>query len=231
MLKAFRARRASLFLLGAIVIVVGAVVYVGYLSARENKQEILLDTADKNSLVGIQPDDHVVGSPSAHIVVIEYGDLECPTCKRYHERAKGRIQSTYIPQDVAFVFRHFPLIDLHKQAFEEAVALECASIEGGEKSFWTYMDLVYRATHGDDTLNLELLPRFAASVGIPREKFDQCIASSEAKARVSRHITLGTLQGIYKTPSFAIFKDGELKVILNNGWAGLEQTLAGLVQE
>jgi protein-disulfide isomerase len=89
----------------------------------------------------ITPDDHIVGDPNAEIIIVEYSDLDCPFCKTFHrtmyevvEKSEGR---------VAWVYRHYPLPQLHPNAFRKAEETECAWEQGGNEAFWKYTDTLF----------------------------------------------------------------------------------------
>jgi protein-disulfide isomerase len=75
---------------------------------------------------GVRNDDHIIGSREAKVVIVEYSDTECPFCKMFHETLH-QIVSEYEPNEVAWVFRHWPIPQLHPKAMKEAEALECAA--------------------------------------------------------------------------------------------------------
>ena len=64
---------------------------------------------------GAQEDDHIIGNRNAKIVIVEFSDTECPFCKVFHETLH-RIVSEYGPSEVAWVFRHWPIPQLHPKA-------------------------------------------------------------------------------------------------------------------
>ena len=86
---------------------------------------------------GVQDDDHIIGDKNAKVVIVEYSDTECPFCKVFHETLH-QVVSEYDGKDVAWVFRHWPIPQLHPKAPKEAEALECAAELGGNDMFWKY---------------------------------------------------------------------------------------------
>lgn len=93
----------------------------------------------------------VRGNPDAKITIIEYSDLECPFCKRFHVTME-QVLATY-GNDVRVVFRHFPLDSLHKKARTEANAVECAGEQG---KFWEFIDGIFAVTPSNDGLDITL---------------------------------------------------------------------------
>lgn len=85
-------------------------------------------------------DDHILGNKDAEIVIVEYSDLECPYCKRFHEVMKRVVSESN--GSVAWVYRHWPIAS-HQYSFEKTVASECVSKLKGEDAFWEYVDLIF----------------------------------------------------------------------------------------
>lgn len=120
-------------------------------------------------------EDHIQGSPDAPIVVIEYSDTECPFCGRLHSTMNELVQD-YEGQ-VAWVYRHLPLTQLHSKAVVEAHATECAAELGGNDGFWSYTNRLYEITPANNRLDLDELPNIAEFVGLDREAFNECMES------------------------------------------------------
>ncbi|MEX1997750.1 MAG: thioredoxin domain-containing protein [Candidatus Andersenbacteria bacterium] len=140
--------------------------------------------------------DHTRGPENAKVTVIEYSDLECPFCKRFHPTMQ-RLLSEY-PQDVRWVYRHFPIEQLHSQAKAEAVATECAGEQG---KFWELLDKIYEVTPSNDGLKLEELPQLAQEVGVPNQaQFAACLNSTKYDERIQTDISDAQAAGARGTP-------------------------------
>lgn len=142
--------------------------------------------------------DHIRGSPTAPVKLIEFGDTECPLCKRFHPTLK-RIVDEY-PGKVAWVFRHFPVVETHPKALKEAEATECAAELGGGTAFWAYLDRLYEITPSNDRLDPAELPRIAQHVGLTRAPFEQCLKSGRYAARVAADVVDALAAGAPGTP-------------------------------
>jgi protein-disulfide isomerase len=126
--------------------------------------------------------DHYFGNPKAPIKFIEWSDLECPFCKRFHPTVAQLVEE-YDGQ-VAWVYRHFPLDQLHSKARKEAEATECAAALGGNDAFWVYVDRIFEITPANNGLDLDLLPEIAEEIGIDRGAFEKCLSSGQFKEKV-----------------------------------------------
>ncbi len=83
--------------------------------------------------------DHIIGNPNADLILVEYSDLECPFCKSFNV-TMNQIMSDYgASGKVAWVFRQFPIVQLHPKAEKEAEATECVNELGGPAKFWQYI--------------------------------------------------------------------------------------------
>ena len=152
----------------------------------------------KIELDPVTESDHVRGNRAARVALIEYSDLECPFCKVFHPTAKQML--TAYGDQVMWVFRHFPLEQLHAKAASEAAAAECAAELGGEDKFWAYIDRVYEVTQGNDSLDPAQLPIIAEYIGLNVDQFKACQASGETVDRVTKDYQSGLKAGISGTP-------------------------------
>lgn len=157
----------------------------------------------KGATVNVRPvssAEHVRGSLEAPVIIVEYSDLECPFCKRFHE-TMNQVFKEYGPSgQVAWVYRHFPLDNLHAKARNEALATECAEELGGNEAFWSYLDKIFAVTPSNDGLDASLLPVLAAEIGLDRAAFEACLASNDFDAAIQADVDDATQNGGTGTP-------------------------------
>lgn len=146
----------------------------------------------------ISDKDHIRGDKNAKIALIEYSDLECPFCKSFHPTAQ-QVVDEYDGQ-VMWVYRHFPLDQLHPKAAKEAEAAECASELAGNEGFWAYVDKVFEVTPSNNGLDLDELPAIATEVGINQSAFETCLDSGIQAQRVQDDYQSGIKAGVSGTP-------------------------------
>ncbi len=160
----------------------------------------------------ISSEDHIRGSASAPVVVIEYSDTECPYCKVFHNTMKD-VYSSYGNQ-IAWVYRQLPIPQLHARAIHEAEATECAAELGGNTSFWNYLDKVFATTNSNDSLDPAELPKIAGQIGLNVESFNTCLNSGKYKEKINQSIEEAIEAGAMGTPySVIISASGEKSVI------------------
>lgn len=153
--------------------------------------------------------DRIRGTGKVYFV--EYSDLECPFCKKFHETMLSVMEK--YEGKVVWVYRHFPLDMLHPKARTEAEAVECAYELGGNDGFWKLTDKIYEVTPANNGLVLEDLPKYADEVGLDGVKLQECIDSGKFKERVENQYQGGVSAGVAGTPgNFIITEDGR-------GWA------------
>lgn len=169
----------------------------------------------------LKAEDHVRGDRNARILLFEYSDLECPFCKRFHPTAQ-QIVDTYKGQ-VAWVYRHFPLDQIHRKADKEAESLECANELGGEDGFWKLTDKIFEVTPSNDGLNLEDLPKLAGEVGLNQSAFKTCLDSSKYADHVEADYQGGIKAGITGTPGNILLDTKTKKTKLIPGALPFEQ--------
>src|SRR3990167_11318401 len=124
------------------VLIAGAVIYSGKTVSSNTvvapQQPVAQQTGDLEQMKPISKDDHIRGNPDAPVKIVEYSDTECPFCKRFHDTMKQVMDEYGKTGKVAWVYRNFPLDQLHPKARNEAIALECAGDQGGNDPFWAY---------------------------------------------------------------------------------------------
>lgn len=157
----------------------------------------------------ISDEDHLRGSRDAKVTIVEYSDTECPFCKQLHTTLK-QVMNDYGEGEVAWIYRHFPLDQLHKKSRKEAVALECAAELGGNDVFWSYTDRLYETTPANDGLDPTELPKIAAFVGLDTAKFGECLESGKYDEKIQADVQNGfDTAGSYGTPwSIVVAKNG-----------------------
>ncbi len=166
----------------------------------QQPQQVAQQTDDLEAMKAITSGDHIRGNPDAPVKIVEYSDTECPFCKRFHSTMKEVMDTYGKDGKVAWVYRHFPLDQLHSKARKEAVALECANEQGGNDKFWSYADRLYEITPANNGLDPAELPKIAEFVGLDTAKFNTCLASTKYDAHIEEEVQNATATGGNGTP-------------------------------
>ena len=182
------------------LVIAGAVVYGNYQTpAPKAETEGGNWTALFENLEPVSASEHIQGSPSAPITIIEYSDLECPYCKVFHQ-VMNQYMASKQDGEVAWVYRHFPLDSIHTKARPEAVAAECANSLGGNTAFWQFIDELFTITPSNDGLDLAQLPVIAEKIGLDVTAFNTCLDSEAPAEQVADDYNRGLEIGVDGTP-------------------------------
>lgn len=154
--------------------------------------------------------DHILGNPDAPIVIVEYSDPECPFCKQLHTTMKTIMDEYGANGKVAWVYRHYPIPQLHPNAPEIAEASECIAELGGNDAFWKFLDGIFVAAPLNERLDMTKLPTLASDVGVDVDAFNACRSSDRHVAKVNKSIEDALAAGATGTPySVIVTQDGE----------------------
>ncbi len=173
----------------------------------------------------IAKDDHVKWSPRKKAVLVEYGDLQCPACKTFHEILRSfefpNSPDRDIVNNVTFVYRNFPL-DMHKNAVPAARAAEAAGQQG---KYFEYVSALYDQQESWAELKnpIEYFVPLAEKFKLNVEQFKNDMASPKTQAKIDKDLAQGNKVTVTSTPTF--FLDGvklevesldEFKALLKN---------------
>jgi len=150
------------------------------------------------SVTEIVASDHIKGNPDAAVTIVKYSDFQCPACRAQHES----IQKVWAPVkgSVRFVYRHFPLSNIHPHAITAAYYSEAAAKQG---KFWEMHDLLF-AGQRSWTSAKDVKPTFDSYVTrlkLDKEQFEKDLASEEVFAKVASDAQSAKSAQAASTPS------------------------------
>ncbi|MBI2600361.1 DsbA family protein [Candidatus Daviesbacteria bacterium] len=191
------------FVISIAILLHGGIIKVGQPVGAGGTKQVADQAADnapaqpeKTELESLRDNDHIQGNKNARILLVEYSDLECPFCKRFHPTAK-QIVDEYKGQ-VAWVYRHFPLEQIHPKARKYAEASECATELGGIEAFWKMADAIYEPEVTPEIADLATIA--STKLGLDQAKFKSCLDSGKYKAYIDKDIASGSKAGVNGTP-------------------------------
>jgi protein-disulfide isomerase len=146
--------------------------------------------------VPVSDRDHSQGPATAAVTLVQYGDYECP----YTRRSTWVVQALQqeLGEQLRFVYRNFPLTEIHPHALHAALAAEAAAAQG---KFWEMHDYIFHHQH---TLEDSDLEQFAGAVGLDLQQYRRDIADQRALARIEEDVAGGERSGVQGTPTFFI---------------------------
>lgn len=203
------------------IIVAGVLIAGAFYVTNKNKQPVAtkVEKEENKDGITIKPvtaEDHILGNPKAPIMIVEFSDTECPFCKDFHATMHRVIDSYGKSGKVAWVYRHFPIDQLHPKARKEAEATECAAELAGNDGFWKYADLIYKKTPSNNGLNPSLLPQIAQEIGLNKAEFESCLNSGKYADKVEKQYQDAVISGGQGTPYTVIVTKYE-KIPISEG--------------
>lgn len=157
-------------------------------------------TQNPNAPAGAQP-PNMLGSPTATVTLEEFADFQCPTCAQVHTMMKN-IQSTYGSR-IKFIYRNFPLTQIHKNADAAALASEAA---GMQNRFWDMQNQLYTSqpAWSNSADASAQFAEYAGKLGLDVEKFKSDMSSMMTRKRVDDDVARARALGINSTPTLYI---------------------------
>jgi protein-disulfide isomerase len=140
--------------------------------------------------------DHIRGPKTALVTLLEYGDYECPFCGRAHPIVEALREA--MGDRMRFVFRHFPLTQIHPHA---QLAAEAAEAAGAQGQFWPMHDTLYTNQHALDDAHLV---QYATAIGIEPKRFVAALSSGQFRPKIRADFLSGVRSGVNGTPTFFI---------------------------
>jgi protein-disulfide isomerase len=151
----------------------------------------------------VSDDDHSVGPRDAPVTLVEYGDFECSYCFKAHAIVV-KLQ-TRLSDELRFVFRNFPIVELHPHALEAAQAAESVAARAGGESYWRMHHLIYEHQQdSDDALDRAHLLRYAAAAAADPLDVAMDLEAGTFEGRVQEDFMHGVRSGVNGTPTFFI---------------------------
>jgi protein-disulfide isomerase len=150
----------------------------------------LLDSLDKTP---------ALGEPGAPVVIVEFGDYQCPHCAEHAQKVLPQIIAAYVKTGrVRYFFKDTPIEAVHPQAFKAAQAALCA---GDQKRYWEMHDRLFK---NQKSLAAGDLAQHAAALGLEVERFQQCLDNDVHAAQIRRNIQDALKSGARGTPTFLV---------------------------
>ncbi|MFU1857195.1 DsbA family protein [Sphingobacterium sp. NGMCC 1.201703] len=156
--------------------------------------------------------DHIQGNSSADLTIVEYGDYQCPHCGAAHPILKEMMAE--LGSQIRFVFRNFPLSEMHEYARPAALAAEAAALQG---KFWEMHDAIY---DNQRSLSTRFLMDLAERLNLDVDQFKSDMQKESLEEKVEGDFESGMMSGVNGTPTF--FVNGQK---FDGGAEGLVQML------
>lgn len=138
-----------------------------------------------------------IGEPGARVTIVEFSDFQCPACRQFATQLDS-VRARY-PRDVAILFRHYPLEQIHPHAREAALAAECAAAQG---HFTAFHDALFGA---QDSIGKTPWSEFARRAQVANTAgFAACVTGRTYERRVQEDMQAGRELGVPGTPTVIV---------------------------
>ena len=162
------------------------------------------------------------GPESAPVQVVEYGDLGCSSCRAWHNAGIKEQLKAQFDDQVAFEYRHFPVITANSP--DAAEAAQCAA---EQDAFWTFHNYIYENLPAYPALDRSSLKEYATAVNLDRTAFDACLDSHKYESYVFNHAQQARAAGARGTPTFVV--NGSL--VASPSYENMAQLIDSALQE
>jgi len=168
--------------------------------------------------------DHAAGSPDAPVTLVEYGDFQCPHCYRAHPVVMTLQKA--LGATLRFVFRNFPLTELHPNALDAAEAAESVAAHEGNDAYWTMHHTIFEHQQDSpDALDRAHLVRYAVAAGADAAQVNLDLDRGTFREHVNADFLSGVRSGVNGTPTF--FVNG---VRFAGDWTNVRQLREALLE-
>ena len=164
----------SISIIIAGVIIAGSIVYVNTNPAAPAAVGQAPAPSTATNVRAPSAQDHIVGSLTAPLVLIEYSDFQCPFCNVVHPTLKRIVDESN--GQIAWVYRHLPLESLHPNARPAALASECVAEQLGNDGFWKFAGIIFA---DQSKMSADYYAQVAVQLGANKAKFSSCISSNK----------------------------------------------------
>jgi protein-disulfide isomerase len=154
----------------------------------------------KANIRPVDGSDYIKGNPNAPIMIVEYSDYDCPFCKSFHDTMNQIMNEYGVSGKIGWVYRQFPIAQLHPNAPRISEAALCVGDVGGTDAFWKFSDLVFQERSIKESTNISRLPEYAESAGVDKAAFLSCLESGRMKEKVTASYNDAAAAGIQGTP-------------------------------
>ena len=201
----------------SLALVVAGLAYGGWQWNRATTAQTIRTDNEKLTLLYLDGQGWRKGNENAPLVIVEFSDFQCPACKQAYEILETQI----LPQlgdKALFVFRHYPLVNIHPMAWIAASASEEAGKQG---KFW---EMYAQLFESQQALTRNRILKIAEELKLDVEKVRQAVDDQDIYfKKIYRDFEEGSKLGVQSTPSFIVVYEGEMHVA--SGMAALVSTL------
>ncbi len=194
MAKKIRVKKKAI--IAILVLLIGLFVYFGYFGKNKGDDGSIDIGKIKEQNSILASNSPAIGNENAYVTLVEFSDYQCPACVSFHNQIMGELKSKYIDTGkVKFVFRDFPLQEIHTFALKSAQASRCAREQG---KYWEYNEILFKNSPKLDDGSLK---QYAKNLSLDEANFTQCLDSGKYEEAVNSDFNDGVRFGVKGTPT------------------------------
>lgn len=201
-----------------IAIIIGGIIIAGavYFSISQNKPYTGSGKGNPSLVRPIDTQDHIFGSPTAPVMIVEYTDYDCAYCRQFHMTLEQVIANRGANGKVSWVLRQFPLTELHQNAKKHAQAAECVAKTGGNDAFWKFSHALF----ANQPIDPKQYGTLALEAGAPTDAFQKCYvnAATEVDARIDGDRQNALDIGAAGTPYSLLIVKGRAPIVMDGAY-------------
>lgn len=215
----------------------GAIIYTGSAKNAGNPVQVGKNAQNEQvtadvEIAPVTEKDHILGNPNAPIMIVEYSDFDCPFCKNFHGTMQKVMETYGKDGKVAWVYRHFPLEQLHPNSPKVSAASECVASLGGNDAFWKFANAVIDDRGTNEPTNILKLPEYASNAGVDKTKFTECYEAGTYNEKIQKDIEEALKTGARGTP-YSVIIVGDQQAVINGAqpYTAVKQMLDTLISQ
>ena len=196
------------------VVVAGAV----YFAVSSQEPSTSSGTGNPALVRPVGPSDHILGNPTAPVKIVEYADFDCEYCKGFDASLHQIVATEGSSGQVAWVYREFPLVEIHPGAMKHAEAAECVAQTSGNDAFWKFADSLF----ANQPVDPSRYGALAEAAGVTNgDAFAHCYAnaSTTVDARITADRQNAFDSGARGTPYSLILVAGQAPVVMDGAYS------------
>lgn len=195
-------KRAWIIFIAVVVVILGGLI----IYSRFSKPGIDVSGVDTNAILAAndqngQIADHTIGNTESSVILIEYGDFQCPGCRAAHPQVKEVVEE--YKDRIAFVFRNFPLTSIHPNALAAAAAAEAAGLQN---KYWEMHDALFTNQTAwqnlSSTARTDTFVNYVTTLGLDAAQFRADLEEPSVKQKITFDQALAGKLGVNSTPTF-----------------------------
>lgn len=198
-----------------------AIVFVGVILAittyNVSRHTNVTKDGDPSAMRPVTSSDHLLGNPVAPVLLVEYADIDSAYAKDFQNTMVQVMKDYGDEGNVAWVFRHFPLIGQDPYSEQHAEAAECASAQtpNSSRMFFDFITALQAATPGQGQFNPSDYPALVASLGLSEKDFELCLQNKTYQKHIAEDYQNGMDIGASGSPFSILLVKGQKPVVIS----------------